>query len=99
MEDLQAPLRDDVRLLGQLLGNTISKDKGPEFLEKVELIRTRSKAARSGKGSQQELLDALRELERRRAGAYGAGLQPVFKFGQLSGGISPRPTPPQYGGE
>ncbi len=62
MEDLQAPLRDNVRLLGQLLGETIRRDQGDEFLEKVELIRHRSKAARSGEGSTGDLLEALEAL-------------------------------------
>ncbi|WP_210396951.1 phosphoenolpyruvate carboxylase [Motiliproteus sediminis] len=63
MDDLQAPLRDNVRLLGQLLGNTISRDRGPEFLDKVELIRKLSKDARSGKARTEDLIRALKALK------------------------------------
>ncbi len=62
MQDSQAPLRDNVRLLGQMLGDTIQQDLGPEFLEKVEDIRTKAKAARAGEGSQEALLTALGNL-------------------------------------
>ncbi len=62
MEDLQAPLRDNVRLLGQLLGETIRRDQGEAFLQKVELVRQRAKDARRGQGSQQLLLEALEGL-------------------------------------
>ncbi len=62
MDDLHAPLRDNVRLLGQLLGETIRRDQGPEFFDKLETIRQASKAARSGEGSRQLLFDALEQL-------------------------------------
>ena len=63
MSDLQAPLRDDVKLLGQFLGNTISRDRGPAFLDKVETIRGLAKAARTGEGETRDLLAALADLE------------------------------------
>ena len=63
MQDLQAPLRDDVRLLGQLLGNTIGRDRGPAFFERLEQIRTLAKAARSGEGRTEDLVAALAGLD------------------------------------
>jgi len=63
MDDLQAPLRDNVRLLGQLLGDTIRRDRGADFLAKVETIRTLSKDARSGKARTEDLIAALTALQ------------------------------------
>lgn len=63
MVDLQTPLRDNVRLLGQLLGNTINSDLGPEFVEKIEKIRHLAKDARHGEGYTQDLIAALSSLE------------------------------------
>tara|TARA_R110001583_G_scaffold39090_2_gene125637 strand:+ start:7161 stop:9797 length:2637 start_codon:yes stop_codon:yes gene_type:complete len=63
LNDLAAPLRDNVRLLGQLLGNTINRDHGPEFLAKVEQIRNLSKDARSGKARTEDLISALKALQ------------------------------------
>ncbi|WP_207063887.1 phosphoenolpyruvate carboxylase [Motiliproteus sp. SC1-56] len=63
MVDLQAPLRDNVRLLGRLLGETISRDRGQPFLDKVEEIRQLAKSARSGDGTTDALLAALGALE------------------------------------
>jgi phosphoenolpyruvate carboxylase len=63
MEDLQTPLRDNVRLLGRLLGDTISRDLGPEFVTKIEQIRNLAKDARNGEGCTQGLIDALSRLD------------------------------------
>ena len=63
MTDLQAPLRENVKLLGQLLGNTIRQDLGDAFVEEVEQIRGLAKSARSGEGSVADLIEALRGLE------------------------------------
>ena len=45
--DPHAPLRRDVRLLGDLLGQTLRDQGGPELLAVVERVRARSKAARA----------------------------------------------------
>ncbi|WP_421861771.1 phosphoenolpyruvate carboxylase [Motiliproteus sp.] len=63
MEDLQAPLRDDVRLMGKLLGQTIARDQGDAFLTKLERIRKLSKAARRGEVDTDELVQALQQLD------------------------------------
>ena len=63
MEDLQAPLRNDVRLLGDLLGQSIGRDQGQPFLDKLEQIRQLSKAARRGEADIDQLVQALQQLD------------------------------------
>ncbi|MCK6505317.1 phosphoenolpyruvate carboxylase [Myxococcota bacterium] len=46
--DPHAPLRADVRLLGELLGQTLSEQGGPDLLAAVERVRALSKQARAG---------------------------------------------------
>ncbi|MGB0732902.1 MAG: phosphoenolpyruvate carboxylase, partial [Pontibacterium sp.] len=47
MSDLHEALRDNVKLLGQSLGDTIRSDKGEEFFAKIEAVRKLSKQARA----------------------------------------------------
>ena len=47
-DDPHKPLRDDVRLLGELLGETLRGQAGPELFTAVESVRARAKAARAG---------------------------------------------------
>lgn len=67
MPDIDARLREDVHLLGELLGQTIRAQYGQGFLDKIELIRTGAKAARRGsaEGAKQltATLDGLGEDE------------------------------------
>jgi phosphoenolpyruvate carboxylase len=58
--DPHKPLRDDVRLLGNLLGETLREQAGDGLFETVELVRARTKRARSG--DPQELAGLAREL-------------------------------------
>ena len=46
--DPHKPLRDDVRLLGELLGDTVKADAGAEVLDTVERVRALAKSARAG---------------------------------------------------
>ncbi|WIE51720.1 phosphoenolpyruvate carboxylase [Pseudomonas sp. GM17] len=48
MTDIDARLREDVHLLGELLGNTIREQYGEGFLDKIEQIRKGAKADRRG---------------------------------------------------
>lgn len=48
MTDIDARLRDDVHLLGELLGNTIRDQYGEAFLAKIERIRQGAKDDRRG---------------------------------------------------
>ena len=56
--DPHAALRDDVRLLGGLLGDTLKQQVGTALYERVEQIRMLAKKARDGD------LQAARELDR-----------------------------------
>ena len=55
-EDPHKPLRDDVRLLGELLGDTLRAHEGEPLFETVEHVRARAKDARAGDASQFQLL-------------------------------------------
>lgn len=46
--DPHKPLRDDVRLLGELLGATLREQEGDALFQTVERVRALSKSARSG---------------------------------------------------
>jgi len=60
MADLHENLRDDVRMLGESLGQTIETHLGKAFLEKLERIRQLAKAGRDNKDGENDAL--LREL-------------------------------------
>jgi len=51
LKHLEAPLRDDVRELGQLLGQVIADARGDDFLERIETIRALAKDARHGRAA------------------------------------------------
>lgn len=57
--DPHLPLRDDVRLLGNLLGETLRRQEGVPLYETVERVRSLSKRARQG---ETECFDELRAL-------------------------------------
>jgi phosphoenolpyruvate carboxylase len=61
IEDVHAPLRDDVRMLGELLGDTLCQQAGEQLYHKVESIRALAKEARVD-GDWQPLLDLIGEL-------------------------------------
>jgi len=60
MTDDREALRENVRMLGECLGQTIEKHLGAPFLEKIESIRVLAKSGRSG--SDVRHLALLREL-------------------------------------
>lgn len=59
--DIHAPLRDDVRRLGEMLGNTIRDQAGELVYSQVETIRTLAKRTRQDQ-DWQPLLAFMREL-------------------------------------
>jgi len=62
MSDIDLRLREDVHLLGELLGETIRQQHGDAFLDKIEAIRHSAKADRLGEGEQlSSTLDDLAE--------------------------------------
>jgi phosphoenolpyruvate carboxylase len=63
MNEIQASLRNNVSLLGQLLGETIQRHLGETIFNKIELIRTLAIQARHGQlQSKQALIELLRQL-------------------------------------
>ncbi|UVE16731.1 phosphoenolpyruvate carboxylase [Pseudomonas sp. LS44] len=67
MAEIDVRLREDVHLLGELLGETIRAQYGADFLDKIERIRKGAKAARQGSAAGAEqlssTLDGLAEDE------------------------------------
>lgn len=67
MAKIDARLRENVHLLGELLGNTIREQHGDAFLDKIERVRKGAKGARRGSvdGARllQETLDGLADDE------------------------------------
>ncbi|VVM71006.1 Phosphoenolpyruvate carboxylase [Pseudomonas fluorescens] len=61
MTDIDARLREDVHLLGELLGTTIREQYGEGFLDKIEQIRKGAKADRRG-SMDAELSASLNQL-------------------------------------
>ena len=56
--DPHEPLRDDVRQLGELLGDTLRTLHGENLFGSVERIRSLAKSARSGAGEDFDILAA-----------------------------------------
>ncbi len=63
-DDIDLPLRDDVRLLGRLLGEILQEQVGKEFYDTVERVRLSAKGARAGRDTDRGVLeDELRGLD------------------------------------
>lgn len=58
-QQIEAPLRDDVRLLGNLLGETLKQHAGQELFNQVEQIRALAKGARDGDIEAEKQLESL----------------------------------------
>ena len=64
MTGIDVRLREDVHLLGELLGDTVREQYGEAFLQKIEDIRRSAKADRTGSAEQlSSSLDGLSEDE------------------------------------
>ncbi|NBA94511.1 phosphoenolpyruvate carboxylase [Pseudomonas sp. R5(2019)] len=64
MSEIDARLREDVHLLGELLGNTIRDQHGEAFVAKIERIRHGAKADRSdAEVSAEQLSSSLNDLQ------------------------------------
>ena len=60
---LARSLRDDVRLLGSLLGHVIADHRGGEFVARIEVLRALAKRARRGSAAEwQQLIERLATL-------------------------------------
>jgi phosphoenolpyruvate carboxylase len=62
-----APLRDDIRLLGRVLGEVIGEQAGADVLDLVEQTRLEAFAIRRDEVDRQQLADRLAELDVRSA--------------------------------
>jgi phosphoenolpyruvate carboxylase len=62
MSDPHRPLREDVRLLGDLLGETLRKRGGDELFETVERVRALAKSGRTGDEGFAELAAELARM-------------------------------------
>ncbi|ATO19170.1 phosphoenolpyruvate carboxylase [Acinetobacter sp. LoGeW2-3] len=58
-QQIDAPLREDVRLLGNLLGETLKLHAGQDLFNQVEQIRALSKGARDGQVEAEKQLEQL----------------------------------------
>lgn len=58
-QQITAPLREDVRLLGNLLGETLKQHAGQDLFNQVEQIRALAKGARDGQIESEKQLEQL----------------------------------------
>ncbi|MDB5085848.1 MAG: phosphoenolpyruvate carboxylase [Bacilli bacterium] len=61
-KDKSAPLRRDVRILGNILGSVLVDQGGPELLEWVEVIRQLAKSMRNGENDQNVFVEKIAEI-------------------------------------
>ncbi len=59
VQQIATPLREDVRLLGNLLGETLKEHAGQDLFNQVEQIRALSKGARDGQVEAEKQLEQL----------------------------------------
>ena len=84
--DPEAPLRRDIRLLGEILGRVLVEQEGEELLADVERIRGLSrKARRAGRpGPRSELAAAVRDLPLERQGDVLRAFGLYFQLANLA---------------
>lgn len=59
VQQIDAPLREDVRLLGNLLGETLKEHAGQDLFNQIEQIRALGKGARDGQIEAEKQLEQL----------------------------------------
>jgi phosphoenolpyruvate carboxylase len=59
IQQIDAPLREDVRLLGNLLGETLKEHAGQDLFNQIEQIRALAKGARDGQIEAEKQLEQL----------------------------------------
>ena len=83
MADAEAPLRRDVRLLGEILGRVLVEQEGQELLETEERIRALSRGARAGE-PRDDLRAAVNELDLERQGTVLRAFALYFQLANLA---------------
>ena len=73
VQQIDAPLREDVRLLGNLLGETLKAHAGTALFDQVEQIRALSKGARDGQ------IEAEKQLEQLLSGLEDQDILPLTR--------------------
>ena len=59
IQQINAPLREDVRLLGNRLGETLKEQAGQDLFNQIEQIRALAKGARDGQVEAEKQLEQL----------------------------------------
>ena len=89
--DGEAPLRRDVRLLGEILGRVIVEQEGQAFLDLEERIRALSRAGRAGQPPA-ELREAVEALDLETQGKILRAFATYFQLDE-PGRAAPPPAP------
>ena len=82
-ESTDAPLRRDVRLLGDLLGRVLVEQDGESLLADVERLRALARAARAG-GAQDDLAAAVGELSLERQASVLRAFAAYFQLANVA---------------
>lgn len=64
IQQIDAPLREDVRLLGNLLGETLKQHAGQDLFNQIEQIRALAKGARDGQAETEKNLNSFFRFKR-----------------------------------
>src|SRR3954466_9946740 len=82
-EPTDAPLRRDVRLLGDLLGRVLVEQDGPALLDDVERVRALARAARAG-APHDDLTAAVAELPLERQASVLRAFATYFQLANVA---------------
>ena len=88
-------LREDVNMLGALVGDILAEQRSPEFLDEVERVRRAAILRREANAPASELAQALQGVGLRSRQRSGARLRHLFPGGQRGRARAPHPSPPR----
>jgi phosphoenolpyruvate carboxylase len=90
-------LRDDIRRLGEQLGDTLIRQEGREFFELVEDVRRMTKAVRAGEASGDELRLRLSGIDMPTSIRLVRAFSSYFHLANLAEQVHRFPQPPPRG--
>lgn len=94
IQQIDAPLREDVRLLGNLLGETLKLHAGQDLFNQIEQIRALAKGARDGqKEAEKQLEELFSTLKDEEILPLTLGFFPFSELCQYCRAISSGPQP------